>query len=86
MFGWGYVKDTCIALFKKEQREKLILTYFSECLRILTENTAGAEKRNYINLKLDDILNPKIVEEKSADDIINRMKNKAKKINSKGSD
>lgn len=55
--------------------------YVAECLRIATENTAksvawlsrGEEQCSYISVSFDDILNPKPVEEKTADEIIDEI-------------
>lgn len=80
MFGWGYVKDFCISLFQKEQEEKAERYYIAECLRIMTENTARAFGGNYIELKLYDMMNPKPVEKRSADDVINDIKSKLEKM------
>ena len=74
IFGWGYVKDTCIALFKKQQEEKATRLYYAECLRIITENTAKMCEGSYITIKLDDIINPKPVEIRTSDEIINGIK------------
>jgi hypothetical protein len=72
--------NTCIALFKKEQKEKAIKMYYAECLRIITENTAKLCEGSFINVKLVDILNPKPQETRTADDIINGIKNKIDKM------
>ena len=69
MFGWGYVKDFCISLFQKEQEDKAVKIYYAECLRIITENTAKIGGGSYITVKLDDILNPKQVENRAGEEI-----------------
>ena len=78
MFGWGYAKDLCISLFQKEQQEKAVLIYFAESLRIMTENTAKIGCGSYIEAKLQDILDPKPVDNRTADDIIEGIRNKLK--------
>ncbi len=78
MFGWGYVKDFCISLFQKEQEEKAAKIYCAECLRIMTENTAKIGGGSYIKVKLKDILDPKPVDNRTADDIIDGIRNKLK--------
>ena len=78
MFGWGYVKDFCISLFQKEQEEKAIKIYYAECLRIITENTAKIGGGSYIEIRLHDILNPKPVDNRTSEDIIEGIKNKLK--------
>ena len=78
MFGWGYAKETCISLFQKEQEEKAVIIYYAECLRIMTENTAKMVGGSYIEAKLQDVLNPKPVDNRTADDIIDGIRNKLK--------
>ena len=68
----------CISLFQKEQEEKAVKIYYAECLRIMTENTAKMGGGAYIQLKLQDILDPKPVDNRTADDIIEGIRNKLK--------
>lgn len=83
MFGWGYVKDFCISLFKKEQEEKAIKIYYGECLRSISMNTAKFVGGSYIETRLNDILNPKPVDNRTSEDIIDTIKEKINKINGK---
>lgn len=80
--GWGYVVNNCIALFKKEQTERAEKMYYAECLRVLTENTAKLCGGSYITAKLDDILNPKPVDTRTPEEIIDGIKSKLDEINS----
>ena len=68
----------CISLFQKEQEEKAVKIYYAECLRIMTENTAKMGGGSYIQAKLQDILDPKPVDNRTADDIIEGIRNKLK--------
>ena len=68
----------CISLFQKEQEEKAVKIYYAECLRIMTENTAKMGGGSYIEAKLQDILDPKPVDSRTADDIIEGIRNKLK--------
>ena len=68
----------CISLFQKEQEEKAVKIYYAECLRIMTENTAKIGGGSYIEAKLQDILDPKPVDNRTADDIIEGIRNKLK--------
>ena len=68
----------CISLFQKEQEEKAVKIYYAECLRIMTENTAKFGGGSYIEAKLQDILDPKPVDNRTADDIIEGIRNKLK--------
>lgn len=76
MFGWGYAKDLCISLFQKEQEEKAVKIYYAECLRAISENTAKFSGGSYIQAKLQDILNPKPTDNRTADDIIEGIRKK----------
>ena len=78
IFGWGYVKETCISLFQKEQEEKAVKIYYGECLRIMTENVAKIGGGSYVEAKLQNILDPKPVDNRTADDIIEGIRNKLK--------
>ena len=78
MFGWGYAKDLCISLFQKEQEEKAVKIYYAECLRIITENTAKMGGKLYVQVKLQDILDPKPIDNRTANDIIDGIRNKLK--------
>ena len=82
------MNDICIALFKKEQEEKLYHNYVAECLRITTENTAKIASMisrdetecKYISLSFNDILNPKPVETRTSEEVIDGIQNKLQKI------
>ena len=66
----------CISLFQREQEEKAVKIYFAECLRIMTENTAKMVGGSYIEAKLQDILDPKPVDNRTADEIIEGIRKK----------
>lgn len=64
-------------------------TYVTECLRIITENTAkaaalmvgnGDEEIKYITVSFEDMLNPKPRDERTAEEIISDIKTKLQKI------
>ena len=86
MFGWGYVKDFCISLFQKEQEKKASYYYIAENLRIIGENTAkivmlasgGKCESSYIRIKLTDVLNPKPVDNRTYDEIVDGIRKKLK--------
>ena len=63
------MKDFCISLFQKEQEDKAVKIYYAECLRIISENTAKMAGGSYIVAKLSDIINPKPVEKRTAEEI-----------------
>lgn len=87
MFGWGYVNDVCIVLFKKEQEEKLYKKYVAECARIVTENTARilstlthGDDCKYIGLSFEEMLNPKPIDNRTAEEVIDAISDKLQKI------
>jgi len=51
----------------------------TECLRLLTENTAGAPGK-YISVSYEDVLHPKQEDARSADEIIADMNKKFAKF------
>ena len=77
MLGWGYVKDFCISLFQKEQEDKAVKIYYAECLRIISENTAKMCGGSYITAKLADIINPKLVDDRTGEEIAADLINRA---------
>ena len=54
--------------------------YTARCLRLMTENTAGMVNGKLISVEYEDIINPKPEEKRSADEIINGLKNKIDKM------
>ena len=75
------MKDFCISLFKQEQEEKATKIYYAECLRIISENTAKMGGGSYIQAKLADILDPKPVDTRTANEIIDSIKDKIEQMN-----
>lgn len=75
------MKDFCISLFKKEQEEKATRIYYAECLRIISENTAKMGGGSYIQAKLSDVLDPNPFDNRSANEIIDGIKDKIEKMN-----
>ena len=70
------MKGICISLFQKEQEEKATNIYYAECLRILAENTAKIVGGSYIKAKLQDIIEPKQEDKRTADEIIDGIRKK----------
>lgn len=66
----------CISLFQKEQEEKAVKIYYAECLRAISENTAKFCGGSYIQAKLQDILDPKPTDNRTADEIIDGIRKK----------
>ena len=84
MFGWGYVKDTCIALFNKEQEEKKYKKYIADAMQNISENisiiasaiTGGNADVKYVGRTFDEMLNPQPIKEQKQGDAKNRIKAK----------
>lgn len=56
-------------LLQNEQKKLTYQMYVSECLRIITENTAKLSGGEYIRQKYQDIVNPRHQETKSCEEI-----------------
>lgn len=71
----GIVRD-----YTAEQKRRTEALYVAACLRMMTLNTAKAVKEGvYMQAKLEDILNPKPKDERSAEEIIAHIKSKLRK-------
>lgn len=68
--------EHCISAFLQSKKEQSYQHYMAECLRVITENTARFGGGSYIQVKLQDILDPKPVENRTADEIIEGIRKK----------
>lgn len=71
--GRSYVIDHCMAALQEDEKQWAFRFYISECLRIVTENTAHlGEKCGYISVSLSDLIEPKKEpkNQKTAEEII----------------
>jgi hypothetical protein len=80
MFGWGYVINSCISLFKNQQEEKAYKNYVTECLRIITENTAKFGGGSYMQIKFSELIDQKPQDDRTADEIIQGIKEKVENL------
>ena len=64
---------------KEDMESDAYLIYTARALQILTENTANALGGKTMSISYDDLINPKPVDNRSADEIIDGIR---KKINS----
>lgn len=75
LFGSGYVIDYCMSALlqesKKKHDEKMLWYYITDCLRLLTENTAkGANtEAGYITNRYADIISPNMRQTRTGDEI-----------------
>ena len=58
-----------MARYKSQQRDLAYRIYVSDCLRIISENTAKMCGGSYITAKLADIINPKLVDDRTGEEI-----------------
>ena len=58
-----------IARYQSQQRDLAYRIYVTDCLRMVTENTAKMGSGSYIIDKLADIINPKTVDDRTGEEI-----------------
>ena len=58
-----------IARYNQHQRDLAYRIYVSDCLRMVTENTAKMSNGAYTVAKFSDIINPKPVENRTGEEI-----------------
>ena len=57
------------ARFNQHQRDLAYRIYVTDCLRIISENTAKMSGGSYITAKFADIINPKPVDNRTGEEI-----------------
>lgn len=57
------------ARFNQHQRDFAYRIYVTDCLRIISENTAKIGGGSYITAKFEDIINPKPVDNRTGEEI-----------------
>ena len=58
-----------IARYQSQQRDLAYRIYVTDCLRIISENTAKMRGGSYMKAKLADIINPNPVENRTGEEI-----------------
>ena len=58
-----------ITRYQSQQRDLAYRIYVSDCLRIISENTARMSNGSYVTAKFSDIINPKPVENRTGEEI-----------------
>lgn len=58
-----------MARYQSQQRDLAYRIYVSDCLRIISENTAKLGGGSYITAKLSDIINPKPADNRTGEEI-----------------
>lgn len=61
------MKDFCIALYKKRTEDEIYRVYVTDCLQMISENTANQVGGKFIQKRYYDILNP--AETRTAEEI-----------------
>ena len=74
------MKDFCIASFKREQEELAYKIYVTDTLKLIAENTAKIGQGSYIKARYYDIINPKPVDNRTEEEIVDHIKNKLKQL------
>ena len=78
LLGSGYVIEHCTLAFLQNKKQQSYQYYIAECLRIISENTAKFGGGSYVQVKIQDVLEPKPVDNRTADDVIESIRNKLK--------
>lgn len=65
---------------KADVETELWRKYTARCMRMIGENTAGMVNGKFISVEYEDIINPKPEEKRSADEIIESIKDKIDKM------
>ena len=58
-----------LARYNQHQRDLAYRIYVSECLRMISENTAKISNGSYTVAKFEDIINPKPVDNRTGEEI-----------------
>ena len=58
-----------MARYQSQQRDLAYRIYVTDCLRIISENTAKMGGGSYITAKFADIINPKQVDKRTGEEI-----------------
>lgn len=70
---------------KKQCEREILRRYITDGIQMITQNTAGRDERLYLSIGYGDIINPKPVENRSAEDIVaDVVKNAGLKLVTKG--
>lgn len=65
---------------KADAENEIWQKYVARSIRLITENTAGMVNGKFITAEYEDIIDPKPIEIRSANDVINSIKDKINKM------
>ena len=80
ILGIGYVIDNYISYFNKIQRQKIYQMYVTDTLRLIAENSAKINGGSYIKARYIDLIEPAKEEKRTAEEIIDGMKEKLRRL------
>ena len=81
LLGSGYVIEYCVTAFSKNQREKSYQVYITDCLKIISSNTAHIGGGAEINKRWIDLVDqPKITETRTGEEVMDDFKNRLNKL------
>lgn len=66
----------CLARYAEEQKRKAYNVYVTDALKMIAENTAKFAGGGYINVRYIDIIEPRPVETRTPDEIVQHIKDK----------
>lgn len=76
--------DHCVAFAEKHSKEKMLVMYTTDALKMIAQNTAKSVSGSYFKHRYEDIITPKKEENEvnraDASGIIEKMKNKVNAI------
>lgn len=75
MLGKGYVIDCVLSAFSQKQKERVFKAYVTDCLRIMTENTAKMSGGSFLTARFDDVMHKEQKEFKKGE-ITEKIKSK----------
>ena len=76
LFGKGYVVEHCIAFLQRQKKHDELMYYVTDALMCITQNTANMAGGKALQKRFHEILNPEPEETRTAEDIINSIKEK----------
>lgn len=71
------ISDTIKRQAEDQVEDQAFKIYVAECLRVITENTAKMSGGSYISASFADILNPKPVDNRTGEEIVAEIIQKA---------
>lgn len=80
VFGVEYISQHVRQSYLQEQKNEAYRLYVAETLRCISESTAKFAGGPYMTAKWDDIINPKPVETRTQEQIIDQVMTRLKEV------